>query len=278
MMLRAFFAFLLIIAIHPTPVHAQTPDENIKKVLELSGLNKQIELLPAQIKSGFDQEQQGAQRKLTPEEYDRLLKIMMDAYNASDLKQSMVDYFKEHYDHDQISAELKILNSPLSKKMTELEIQASTPEATQEIQKYVEQLKSKPPPPERGALARKLDQLSGSTDTSVEVLVAMFLANIRVYNAISPPEQRIDDDQLKQMADRMRKELRKPIEDFTTASILYMYRTVPDTELKEYITLYEGGTAEWFKPLVKGALINAVSIAAEKAASKAAQKFPKVSA
>ena len=133
--LRAFLAILLAIAINPTHVHAQTPAENIDKMLELSGLKKQVEQIPAQIKSGFVQRQQRAEKKLSPEDYDRLLKIITDTYNASDLNQSIVDYFKKYYDRDRVSAELKILNLPLSRKMTELEEQASTPERVPEVQK-----------------------------------------------------------------------------------------------------------------------------------------------
>lgn len=283
MILRVLFVILLASAcnlIHvnaPTPVSVQTPDEQIDEMLELSGLTKQVEQMPAAIKSGFIQQQQRGQSKLTPENYDRLLKIVTDSYNASDLKQSMVDYFTAHYDHDHVSAELTILHSPLSKKMTELETRASTPEALQEIQKYVQQLKSEPPAPERMALIGTLDRVAGTTDLNVEILVSASMAYIRVFNAISPREKRLNQDQLEEVAGRIRKELWNPIEQATTVTILYMYRSIPDTELKEYIKLYESETAGWFKQLTKAALVNALTTAAEKAGNQMAKMSPKAS-
>jgi hypothetical protein len=264
----------------PTPPlkgNAQTPSENIDEMLELSGLRKQIEQIPAGVKSGLAQQQQRAQRKLSPEEYERVLKILMDSYNASDLIQSMEDYFKEHYDHDLVSAELKILRSPLSMKLAELGTQVSTPEAQQEIQKYGQQLQSKPPPPERKALVRKLDRITGTTDFTVEVLVAISMAYIRVSNDNNPTEKRLNQDQLKQIADRMRRELRIPVENLTTVTFLYMFRDTPDAELKDYIKLYESDTADWFNQLANAALINAITAAAEKAGNQMAKMAPKPS-
>ena len=105
----------------------------------------------------------------------------------------------------------------------------------------------------------------------------MIMANIRVSNSISSPEKRLDQNQLKQMAERMRKELWSSVENFTTATFLYTYRAVPDTEIREYIKLYENDTTDWFKPIVKGALINALTIATEKAGNQAAKTLPKAS-
>jgi len=277
MILRAFFAILLAIAIDPTHVHAQTQVDNINNMLELSGLKKQVDQMPAQIKSGFVQRQQRAEKKLSPADYDRLLKIITDGYNASDLNQSIVDYFKRHYDHDRALAELRILNLPLSKKMTELDEQATTPEALKEIQKYTEQLKSEPATPERMALVRKLDTVASATDLRVDLLVATIMVNITISNSMNSPEKRMDQNQLKQMADRMRKELWGSVENFTTAAFLYRYRAVPDTEIKEYIKLYENDATDWFKKIVKGSLINALTTATEKAGNQAGRIFPKAS-
>jgi hypothetical protein len=275
--LRAFFSILLAVTIHPTHLYAQTQAENIDKMLELSGLKKQVEQMPEQIRSGFVQRQQRAEKKLSPEDYDRLLKIITDSYNASDLKQSVADYFKKHYDHDRVSAELKILNLPLSRKMAELEDKASTPEALQEIQKYAEKLKSEPAAPERLELVRRLDKAASATDLQVDLLVTMIMSNVRMSSSVGSTEKRLDQNQLKLMADRIRKELWSSMENFTTTSFLYVYRGVPDAEMKEYIKLHENDTTDWFKPIVKGALINALTVAGEKADKQAAKMLPKSS-
>jgi hypothetical protein len=127
------------------------------------------------------------------------------------------------------------------------------------------------------ALVKKLDRITGTTDFTVEVLVAISMAYIRASNDSNPTEKRLNQDQLKQIADRMRKDLRGPAENYTIVTLLYMFRDTPDTEVKEYIKLYESDTADWFNQLSNAALINAISAAAEKAGNQMAKMAPKPS-
>src|SRR3954467_3238308 len=105
MAIVVLFAPLWAVTINSAQVWAQKPVDNIDQILELSGLKKQVERIPAQMRSGFIEQQQRAKKKLSPEDYDRLLKIIMESYNASDLKQSIADYLKDRYHHGHVLAE-----------------------------------------------------------------------------------------------------------------------------------------------------------------------------
>jgi Trp operon repressor len=259
------------------PLRSPTPAEQIDEMLKLSGLTTQIERLPEAMQSGFIQRQQSGQSRLSQENFENLLKIVAETYNASDLKQSIMDTFAAHYDRDQVLAELAILRSPLNKKMTDLETEASTPEALQEIKQYAQQLRSQPAPPERSALVRTLDRVEGATDIGVELLVSVSMAYIRIQNAANPPDKRLRQDQLEEVTGRIRRELWNSVEQSTVVTFLYMFRHIPDSELKAYIELYESETAEWFKQVTKAALITALTAAAEKAGKQMARMSPKAS-
>jgi hypothetical protein len=275
--IRIHVVVLLAMAIHPVLVSAQSPAENLDEILKLSGLKTQVGQIPVEIKTDFVRQQQAAEFKLTPKNSDRILKILMESYNASDLEQSVVDHLKEHYDPARASAELEMLRSPLSRKMTKLETAASAPEAQKEIQAYANKLRSQPPEPERVALVKRLDRVTGTTDLSLELLVAISMVNVGISNDFNPPEKRLKPDQLEQMAGRMRKEMAGPVENSTFMSFLYMYRDVPDRALKEYVDLYDNETTAWFKRLVKGALVSALTAAAGRAGHQIAKMFPKAS-
>jgi hypothetical protein len=277
LMFRMHVGVLLALAILPGPVPAQSPAENIDEILMLSGIKAEVGQIPGEIKSGFVRQQQSAEFKLTPKNSDRVLKILMESYNPSDLERSITDYFNEHYDPAQATAELKILRSPLSRKMTKLETAASAPEGRQDMQAYANKLRADPPEPERMALVKRLDRVTGTTDVGVDLLVAISMVNVGISNSFNPPEKRLNQDQLKQMAGRMRKEVSGPVENATLVSFLYMYRDVPDGELKEYVDLYDNETTEWFKQLVKGALVSALTAAAGRAGHQIAKMSPKAS-
>jgi len=275
--IRVPVVVLLAVAILPVPVPAQDPSGSIDEMLKLSGLKAQVGQIPVEIKSDFVRQQQSAEFKLTPKNSDRILKILMEAYNASDLERSVVDDFKEHYDSAHAAAELEILRAPLSRKMTKLEMAASAPEGRRQMENYAKALRSDPPGPERIALVKRLDRVTGTTDLGVDLLAAISMVNIRISNDFNPPEKRLNQDQLEQAADRMRKEMSGPVENSTLVSFLYMYRDVPDSELKEYVDLYDNETTEWFTHLVKGALVRALTAAAGRAGNQIAKLSPKAS-
>ncbi|HXZ26131.1 MAG TPA: hypothetical protein VEI24_07925 [Nitrospiria bacterium] len=244
---------------------AGTPAEEIDDLLTLSGLSKQIELIPSTIQSKFAQHQQNLPHTLRPQNSHRLLTILTEAYNPSDFRQSIVDYFAAHYNRDRVQAELRILRSPLNQKLMRLDEQASTPDALEEIKAIARKLESEPPAPERMALIRTFDRVSGSTDLGVDLYVSTSMTVISTFNAASPKGNRLTQAQLDDLSDQLRKEVRDPIDRLTTATLLYMFRATPDAEIRQCIVLYENDTAEWFNQIVKDALIGAMVTATEKA-------------
>lgn len=277
MIVRIFLTAVTISVLGLTDAQAQTPADNIAAILELSGLNKQIDQIPALIAAGLAEQHQGGSDKMSPEEYDRLSRIMADAYKAAGLRQSIGDYFQAHYDQDRATAVITVLRSPLNKKMTGLETAASTPEAYQAIQKYAEDLKSDPPTPGRMELVRSLDRVTGSTETNVAIQVSTTMAVVIAMNAAAPPDKRLDRDQLQQLRSRMSAQLRSPTERLTLASFLYTYRSVSDPELAAYITLSRSDEGQWLTHLTQLALINTMSEAAEKMGKEMAKsaRLPK---
>jgi len=264
----------LVLALWRPVGAAENPSKNIDEILEVSGLRTQIQQVPVDIKSGFLQRQERSPKKFSPKQTKKILEILTESYDASALEASVVGYIEKRYDADLISTEIRMLSSPLNQQMTRLESEASTPEGRKKIQEYAATLKDRPPPPERTALLARLDRATGTTEIGVELLVAVSMAYIEASDSLKSGGKRLDSQQLNQMADQMRKVLWTPVEDSTMASFLYIYRDVPDEELKAYTAVFESETSEWFRELVKGALTEALSTAAQRAGSRMAGISP----
>ena len=256
---------LLAITFNPPPAAAQTQGEIIDEMLELSSIRQKIDRISVRVKSELDRQQHGTQNKLTPNEYDRISKILTGSFAGSDLNQSIASYFHKHYDQDRAVAELAILHSPANKRLRELMAWSSTPEARQKILAYDKQLTSVPPTPERMTLIRALDQASHSTAIAVEVTVSTSLAVTTILNALRPPDTQLNHDQLVELSSRMRKELWNAAEHSVIVTYLYAFRDISDAELKDFIALYKSDTAKWFRQVATEALTVALTTATEKA-------------
>jgi len=262
--------FMVVIfgLIHPV----QGQEATIKEILELSGLKTQIEHIPAMIQSGL-MEQEKKNKTLKPGEFKNLKRIMEESYYTEDLYRTVYDYFKDHYEQKRFLAMLELVRSPLSKKMTQMEEGVSTPEGFKAIQKFSEEISSHPPSKNRLALVRELDYVRKTTELSVELQTSTVMVMVRAFNAATPPSQRVQENQLQIAFQNMKSQFRRTFENISAVTFLYIYRSVSDQELKQYIQMHRSNEGRMLTQLSHSALVKAMTQAAEKVGLKVARKL-----
>ena len=135
-----------------------------------------------------------SQNKQKPEVFAIVSKVMSESYKAETMYQVVLGNLIANFDMNHYTALLNWLHSPLSKKMSQLEEQASTPEALQEMREFAAKLQYNPPSQERIALVQALDEAVGGTNLSIEMIT---LTNLQMYKAFEtaiPEAQRIKED------------------------------------------------------------------------------------
>ncbi|MFQ5794400.1 MAG: HEAT repeat domain-containing protein [Candidatus Bipolaricaulia bacterium] len=235
----------------------------IEEILELSGMKKQIERIPARV----DAELAQRQTEMNREDYEKIRKIMVESYRYDAVYRAVVDKFTDNFDQIRLLTVLNQLHSPVFQKIFQLETQASTLEAIQEMEKFAAQLQSNPPTQERLALVQRLDEATGTTELSFEMSLAIFRGMVKAFDPILPPEERKELEELEQlvndMVNDMRSQLQPLLKNNTWVSFLYTYRSASDEELTQYIDFWESDLGQWFIGVSSAAIIEAMGTAAE---------------
>lgn len=221
----------------------------IEQIMAESGLNKMIEQLPAMVAMGFDQQQPPPIKR---DEYEKFRDVLLQTFEADRIRKTIIDHLNEQYEPKRFSEFLTLIRTPLAQKMTALEMEANTPQAQQEMMQMGNIIMGQASP-DRLELARRLDEATSATETALDMQMMMSEAIMTNMNKILPQAQRMTEAQLEQMLERIRLQSVFPARQYTQLSIVYMYRSVSDEELGQYIQLHESETARWGTALIRDA-------------------------
>jgi len=258
--------------IQPPPNAVETPRdlaELVDRVLDRSGAKWSIAQIPAQVQASILQRNV----RLSPATLATLSDIMTRAFSAETLYARVRDAFVVQGDPRRLELIFEFLQSPLAKRMTGLELDATSPEGLAEMTQFAERLKTSRPPPVRLALMGKLDAASGATDLSVEVAIAVFRSMANVIDAASPPDQRLKRGELEVIVAKTRAALYDSARMAVSIRLLFTYRAVPDKELSDYVQFYESDPGKWFVQVFRKGFLDAISAAATRGAEEMTRAF-----
>lgn len=255
----------------PDPVKGPTdPKTLIDEALEVSGARKQLLQIPAAV------EAQVAERRaeMKPADYTALTQIIAESYRAETLYQGVRETFKSRFDEPRLLAARQAFSSPLFRKISDLEAQAGTPEATPRIREFVGEFRRQPPSQDRVALVRRVDEATGATDVNLDALIATVRGIALALDPLLPPEKRLKAGQLEQLLAQMRTNLRPSLNNEVLLTLLYAYRTVPDEDLRQYLEFLESDTGRWFNQVFREGLLTTMAAAAENAGKRMGKTLP----
>ncbi len=211
-----------------------------------------FEQLPAIVAMGFDQQ---PPPPVEQEAFYKFRATMLQSVDPAKTKPVLVRFIEKRYDAQRYAEIVALLNMPLSKKMTALELQVSTPEAVQEMMQFANSMLSQPSP-QRLALVERLDKAQQATEGMVEMQMMMPSAMMKNMNRIVPADKKMADDEIEQMLAQMREQSLPQARQFSQLSTVYTYRSVSDSELEEYTRLVESDTGQYLTALFRDATLN----------------------
>ncbi len=223
----------------------------IEQIMAESGWNEMIKQMPAMAAMGFDQQQPPP---INRDEYEKFRTALLQTFDVDRMRETIVAYLAERYDHQRYSAFLALLRTPLAQKMTALEIEANTPQAQQEMMQMGNIIMGQASP-RRLELVRRLDAVTVASETALDVELMIAGAMMRNMNKIAPPGRRMSEAQLDQMLTQMRMQSIFPVRQFTHLNMVYAYRSVSDKELAQYLQLHESEAGRWGTALMRDALM-----------------------
>ncbi len=226
----------ILLALLPILGSAQNQHEALVQELYVkSGLAKQLQQVPLLIQASLDQPLDDFGQKL-PESLISTMKALVPwAFALENLKKPVLQELREKLITPDIKEVLKWLDSPLGKKITQMEEAAATLEAQTAIDQYAMRMKSSPPTAARLKVIAQLDAASKATESAVELAVNTQIAVSLAINATLPREQQMSPAEIKRQLAKDRPDLEAAAKMQTVAALFYTYRTLTESEIQKYI-------------------------------------------
>ncbi len=221
---------------------AEDNTKNVKRLLDLSGITKQIGEFPSLIKTGMEESRkQGAQ--IPDSLFQSMLMSVDDSTDTSIMVKGVAKELEGNLSNEEIHHLLSWYESELGKKITILEEKSSTSTAYQEMMQISNSLLADS---DRVNFANNLDKLVGATDFSMKLQENTQIAVLSsVFKALNPYKP-FDFEALESQMSKHRAEIRARIKKIVIVSFLYTYRSLNKEEIDKYTGFLESAAAKNF--------------------------------
>lgn len=234
-------------------VEQDQPQQQVERIMDISGINAMINQMPMLAE---DQVKNISVFVVDKDELDSFVKLAKRMFSPPRLHNTISTSLLRGYDADRYQQILNALNSPIARRMTHLELEASAPAERSKIEEYAQSLRSNPPR-ERIQMIRELSDASGMVAAMVEVRLGWYESFVRAQNLLLPFEWRVTDEHLAEVLNKIRPQVASDAQEWLIVNSLYAYRNVNDQDLRQYVDLYESDAMRWFSELANRALVEA---------------------
>ncbi len=264
------FAFL---SLNSAAQSSQSADSEAlaNKVIKQSGLSVMISQFPVLLKEGIQQsggqsgeEGSGNNQKMIMQ----ISQIIDQAFVVSDSIEGIRAALSTELTEQELLTVLEWLNSPLGKKITQMEIDIMSSEAYKDMQSQLLSLQEKYRGSERERLFQRFDKATNATEASLETAIAVQLTLASAMSASSNNPQMPSYEELKHSIESNRFMMRGVIGQQVFANYLYTYQRLTDDELEAYVNFVSTPAGNHYSLVVNEAVKNALLKPSEVIGSK----------
>lgn len=266
----AILIFALWLA--PNSAFAGNPLQN-QELFEKSGLAAQLKELPGAMQSSIETlRQQGAR---IDEKFEKAWTEAAPAAYAPEKSLTIIDQgLQKLLTAEDTKFLLAHYNSPLGRRITELEEQASQAEAQAEIQAYAQKLMADPSKhADRLALYQAIDKATGATTMVTEISMNITIAiSIGMVSAMEGPKI-LDAGAIRAQVEKQRFAMTQQLASATLSVFAYAYRDLQIQDLNAYLTFLNAPAAKKFNMGVGKLLNEALALQSQEFGKQLAQNL-----
>jgi hypothetical protein len=254
----------------PDVASVSTAPATVDEILELSGMRPQLpgivhalgaEYLPRPGQLG---ERDGA----------RVAQIVARQFVPERMYAAIRDDVRRYVDAKQLDAMAAWFRSRLGRKISALEIAASKSDAAPKIAAFAAALKASPAKPARLELVQRLDWVTGASQDTTDLALAVAGSALRAAAAAAPADRRVRAGVVERGVDEMRGHMASTIADGVLAQMLYVYEPLTDAELKAYVDFLASPPGRVYGRVTHGALLRVVREVADRTAVEIVRAVP----
>jgi hypothetical protein len=252
----------------PTPAPTASPrsitqsttpemEARIEHLLKLSGVSSQIrqftqlQALQSSIQT----------RGVSPNEAARVASIIRGSFTPEIFLEPIRRELRNQYSLTMVERLLEWYRTPVARSVTATEIRMSSPESANRFAAFADRLRSDPPSSLRLDLVKRLDAVVDLSELQMSMAKSVLRAVAEHLNPQLPPARRVTEKQLQAIVQAVEQQ-RPMIKERTLARLLFIYDSVSDQDLQEYVQFWESESGQWFRTLYLRASLEGVQRAA----------------
>lgn len=253
------FAAVVAVACPSAPAGASADDTVVREVMELSGLNAQLERVPTVVDASLT----AKRAEINPADWAALREASAQAFQPLMLQDAVFGAFSEEAASQYWPAVRQWLRSSVGIHLIQLEIRSSTAFARDELKAEQARGADKPPDPERLALLKRVQRATFATEIALQTQFAL----TRGLLATVPQAERPADSELYASVRSHEPEIQQEL----MSEWLYIYRDVPLEELRTYADFLDSDAGQWFNALARRAVTRALAEASVRISTELAE-------
>lgn len=247
--------FLSFLCFQETIASAQNDlkEQLTLELMKKSGLEQQIVHTPDVLKTAVASNFRRALRtknNSTNEITNKIQSVISKSFRPEIIKSVISTHMETELDITDIKAVLEWLDSPLGKKITLLEEEASTAEAYKAMATTIPVLKEKTDYNKRLQLMRELDNNIKATDSTLERELNMQIVSLTAMSSAFPTMSLPSTEALKENFKSYSTNMRQQISSTIMMNSLYTYRQLRLDEIESYIGFIKTDYGERYHRIV----------------------------
>ena len=213
-------------------------EKQIDEYFDVSGIEKQLLNMDNVVEKNI--ENLRSKLDLNEEEFEELQKNIKSHINAQKILASIRKTLDQNLNSKELKELVDLYNSPLLKKLVELEGLSSYSEGPDDKGEFLEYIKKNPLKEDRFELLNTLDTVVKGTKASV-ILMSEFYRGVQDgFNSILPEEKRARRKTLNDEFKDIKTELTKSLKGMVVQSLHYLYKDLSNNDIQKYIDINQG--------------------------------------
>ena len=254
-------------------VMAEVSDtESVRELLERSGRLDQLRQFPIQALNQVTEQEFLS----SPAHSSILNNALAHAYNVDQMESRLVETVGRELNEESTRQALQWYQSPIGEKVTRLEKAAYAPDAQEHMQEFAERLVRHPIPQQRFEQIQRLDKATNSTELGMDLILITALSTTAAVNATLPSSKQIDPSQIQDELSEQRQQMKEALQHQTAGGFLYLYHTLNDREMSQYLEFVESKVGQRFQAAVLSGLKIVLHSAGQDAGQSLAQAMRKI--
>ncbi len=254
---RFLILMLMVIFVLHTDVGADTnePDKIVNRFISSSGLEEAVESFPDQFQEGLQQRLAMSKHTKAEKEIVKVLNELIDSFDKDIALDRLKRFIKENYRQESLESVIGWFESPVGRRITQEESNSKQPGQQGQMLRYIDDMKSNPPPDDRVKLIQRLIEVAGVSESSfkmVEELTRGMFDLSNMYNIREKISEEERDNYIGQMGSFIKDSMEEQLLD----AFLYVYRNILKTDLEEYITFLKSGPGQEYANLANDTTVN----------------------